>query len=244
MITEENWVNFIQTFFGASNAPAEWIHHVAAGWNHNKNEAGCHCSYTWYSGPVECDVYTGIRDAKEQFELANTSDIPIYEDDIKPVDLAGVENYIERGHDGDFYEVDEPVKDVVAAFEGGEHGTTGRSLPTEDYLDALKPNDTQILSSLIETGAHPKLKDLVAEYKATTKSGTSGGVELTDDVVNQLADEAEDGYDPKTLRPYTETDIKAITEYMEAFGPSDEAQAVEDFEEDGPGHGYWEKGDH
>jgi uncharacterized protein (DUF433 family) len=45
------------------------------------------------------------------------------------------------------------------------------------------------------------------ENVVTAKSshGTSGGVELTDDLINRLADEAEQGYDPTTIRPRGET---------------------------------------
>lgn len=163
MITEENWINFIRTFLKAEVSD-EWIHHVATGWNHKKNEPGCNCSYTWYSGPEECEIYIGVREAKEKFSLANVTDTEVIDPEPTiPIDLAGVESFIERGHD-DFSEDDEPIEEVVEAFNEGEQGTTVNATSTDDFLSALR--------------------------------------------------------DP------------------------DETANIQRFEEDGPGHGYWEKGDH
>ncbi len=222
MITEENWINFIQTFFGAK-ASAEWIHHVAVGWNHHKNEPGCHCTFTWYDGSVPCEVYTTIKDAKT--DLINTGE-------IYNVDIEGVGQFIERGQD--FYEEDEPVEDVIEAFESGHQGHTTMIISTDDYLNALKSDDA------------PNLKGLAKNY-----IDAMGDSELPDAT--------------QVLPPYAEADIK-FAKHMERTSDTgahpklkqlvedyksaeedkvdaDEAQAVKDFEEDGPGHGYWEKGD-
>lgn len=129
MITEENWINFIQTFFGA-NASTEWIHHVASGWNHKKNESGCNCSFTWYAGAVECDIYTDVRDAKDKL---TTSDIEIV--DNTSIDPEGVAAYLERDEDV-------PTEPI----------TTGTASSTDDYLDSLKDSETELIKQFEEDG--------------------------------------------------------------------------------------------
>lgn len=127
MITNENWIEFIQKFFGASGT-TEWIAHVAGGWNHVKGEAGCGCSFTWYSGPVECENYQGIQAAKLEF-----ADV-LVENDSAPVDVEGVAEYLQRDDDtvvNNFFEENEPVEDVVKAFDAGEKGLTAKSDPDE-----------------------------------------------------------------------------------------------------------------
>lgn len=219
MITEENWINFIRTFFGAE-VSNEWVHHVAVGWNHNKNEAGCHCSFVWYAGPSECEIYTGIKEAKEQFDSINTGE-------IYKVDIEGVGQFIERGQD--FYE-DEPVEEVLEAFDNGEQGVTGPTtiiMSTDDFLNAIKDHAVEQFDEVIpvtETGSHPKLKQLVADYMSTTKA---------DDYDKAVIKQA-DSELPKVLPPYAETDINATQAFHEAV-------FIEQFEEDGPGSGF-EKG--
>jgi len=238
MITEENWVNFIKTFFGAE-VSSEWVHHVAVGWNYNKNEPGCNCSFKWYSGAEECEIYTGVREAKEQYKLENAADQSIVApESTLDIDLAGVENFLERGSD-EFYEEDEPLEDVVTAFEDGEKGLTNRptgaSVDADDYINALQPSndelaeDTQTLPSITETGGHPRLKELVKEYMEAHQ----------DEAQMEFGPE-----DTQMLTLYSETDVQATTEFMEAIDTSDEDANVAEFEEEGPGHGYWEKGDH
>jgi hypothetical protein len=215
LITEENWINFIRTFFGAE-VSNEWVHHVAVGWNHHKNEAGCHCSFVWYAGPSECEIYTGIKAAKEQFDSVNTGE-------IYKVDIEGVGQFIERGED--FYEKDEPVKEVLEAFDNGEQGVTAPTtiiMSTDDFLNAIKDHAVEQFEdeavAVTETGSHPKLKQLVADYMSTTKADDLELPRVTDTV----------------LPPYAETDIKATQAYHETV-------MIEQFEEDGPGSGE-EKG--
>jgi hypothetical protein len=156
VITQENWIEFIQKFFKASGT-TDWMSHVASGWNHLKSEPGCNCSFTWYSGPVECDGYKEIQASKLDYENSMTIAQPV-------VDVEGVANYLER--DNDFYESDEPVSEVIVAFDN------------------------------------------------STETGVTSKPEV--DVITR-----EDLVDATT-----------------------EEQLVKDFEEEGPGHGYWEKGDH
>jgi hypothetical protein len=113
MITNENWIDFIQKFFGASGT-TEWIAHVAGGWNHVKGEAGCGCSFTWYSGPVECENYQSIQAAKLEF-----ADV-VVENDSAPVDAEGVAEYLQRDDDtvvSNFFEEEEEEEPVAETNE-------------------------------------------------------------------------------------------------------------------------------
>lgn len=150
MITEENWVNFIRTFFGA-DVTDEWVHHVASGWNYMKNEPGCNCKFTWYDGTVECEIYTGVKEAKAQFERENTVT-------ITTINVEGVEGFINRGNDDEyFFKEDEPLKDIVDTWKDEENGTTGRSLSADDYMNALKStDDTQTLPPYAEVDVNEK----------------------------------------------------------------------------------------
>ena len=101
MITNENWIEFIQTFFGVS-CSKEWLSHVALGWNHKKVEPGCNCSFTWYSGPVECEDFQNIKEAKLNYEQTTGEIIP-------SIDVDGVEQYLQRDDNDD----DEPIIEVI-----------------------------------------------------------------------------------------------------------------------------------
>ena len=123
MITNENWIEFIQTFFGVS-CSKEWLSHVALGWNHKKVEPGCNCSFTWYSGPVECEDFQNIKEAKLNYEQTTGEIIP-------SIDVDGVEQYLQRDDDNDepiieviTTESDEDKKQAVEDFEDEElsHG--------------------------------------------------------------------------------------------------------------------------
>lgn len=145
MITNENWVEFIQKFFHVE-APTEWVLHVAGGWNHVKQEAGCNCSFTWYSGPVECENYKDVQAAKLEFSNVDSKI------DVNLVDVEGVANYLQRDDDtiiatiiepnsstgSNFFENDEPVAEIVASFNSGPKGLTSKPNKDEDEDELQK----------------------------------------------------------------------------------------------------------
>ena len=59
--------------------------------------------------------------------------------------------------------------------------------------------------------------------------GTSGGIEVTDDVIERLADEAERGFDPARLRPRGRPPIgAAAAKVTQVRLPPDLSQALDE----------------